>query len=86
MLFLYYNTYYYNTIYIQRSQSCTLGVTSISFYYTAHTVRACIKYFRIPFIYVPVNSYKYYGNPPQSLKDVGAAYKSYWDYNVHTNS
>lgn len=36
----------------------------------------------------PATAYfdKYYGNPPQSLKDAGAAYKSYWGYNVWSDS
>ena len=36
----------------------------------------------------PATTYfnKYYGNPPQSLKDAGAAYKSYWGYNVWSDS
>ena len=29
---------------------------------------------------------KYYSNPPQSLKDAGASYKSYWGYNVWSDS
>ena len=36
----------------------------------------------------PARAYfnKYYGNPPQSLKDAEAAYKSYWGYNVWSDS
>ena len=36
----------------------------------------------------PATAYfdKYYGNPPQSLKDAGAAYKSYFGYNVWSDS
>ena len=29
---------------------------------------------------------KYYGNPPQTLKDAGAVHKSYWGYNVWSDS